>query len=218
MHSEENDPGNIRENDDNTLLWIGLGVGAALLLGRLDFDFAPNVSPSGTLVIPPLPPWPGGGTLPPLPAQPAPVVAVNLPSPLRPARAISRHGGYGAPRYAIKLPVIGLRSSGTPFYPGQSIDHQHGGIDYPAARGEAVLAVEDGTLQAANAGPFGAPGAVALVASAPGGRRWAYVHVLPVGTLPREVKQGDWIATVGDNHLHLQLTVGGVLTDPSGFF
>lgn len=210
-----------RDGDDGDGYLLALGVGAAaLLLGRL--SFSPSLAPSVTFPSLPNINLNTGPPQPPLPPLPPPivppVVAVNLPSPLRPPRGITPHGGYGAPRYKLTVPLVGTKSSAVPVYPGQPVDHQHGGIDFAAAKGEAVLAVEDGELRAADPGPFGAPGAVAVVADAPGGRRWAFVHVLPVGTLPRHVKQGDWIATVGGNHLHLQLTVGGVLTDPTGFF
>ena len=107
---------------------------------------------------------------------------------------------------------------GTRVHPITGRTTSHDGVDIPAPSGTPVLAAASG--QVAEAGWDESDGNYVLLAH-DGDRTTRYGHLSSVSVAAGEaVSAGQAIGTVGATgmatgpHLHLELTVGGVLTDP----
>lgn len=123
-------------------------------------------------------------------------------------------------RPAISSPVPGAPLTAHYGDGGSHWRHRHTGLDFNGNTGDPVLAVTDGTVTSVVHHP--AYGLLLMLRRDDGVVTW-YAHLSKVLVPSGQVHAGDRIALMGNSgnstgsHLHLEVRVHGVPTDPEAF-
>ena len=118
--------------------------------------------------------------------------------------------------------VLPVKQHGLSAYfgqPGVNWMSVHTGIDFPVSYGTPVMAATDGTVRTQWNSAYGN---MAIVTSPDGTETW-YCHLSSTKIRSGSVKAGDVIAYSGNSgnstgpHLHFEVRINGVATDPLGY-
>jgi murein DD-endopeptidase MepM/ murein hydrolase activator NlpD len=188
----------VRPGDSPSSLASAYGVDSSTILGFNGIR-APQLTPGLTLVIP-VDPQVGPNLINGLPADP--LQPGQFVCPIRGAAVIQK---FGPTSFAIEPPYAGY-------------EHFHTGVDLLAAYGTPIMAAAGGRVTATGpADYFG----IRVEITDSYGLVEIYAHMSEVSVaLGQQLQQGQKIGYVGSTglsigaHLHLQLEVGRVPTDP----
>ena len=126
-----------------------------------------------------------------------------------------------AARPAVAEPVPGAPITAVFGEHGSNWEHRHTGLDFNGFTGDQILAVADATVAQVLEHPaYG----LMLVLRRDDGVEFRYAHLSKVLVRRGAVEAGQPVALMGNtgnstgSHLHLEVRVNGVPTDPAAFF